>query len=79
MLNESITQSVLTGRDGSKDRGQTQERVRRRANNRLEDLASRSNGQLLPGTVQSAAAGCRCGGSRVEHLHVVEVQLLRTK
>ena len=72
----TITWSAFTGRDGSKDRGQTQERVRGRADHRLEAVAGRSDGQLLPGAIQLEAVGCRRGGPRMEHLHVVEVQLL---
>ena len=75
----AITRSVFTGRDASKDRGQTQEGVRGRADQRLEAVASRSGGQLLSGAVQPAAVGCRRGGPSVEHLHVGEVQLLTTK
>ena len=74
--NNMETWSAFTGRDDSKDRGQTQERVRGRADHRLEAVAGRSDGQLLPGAVQPATAGCWSGGPGVEHVHVVEVQLL---
>ena len=41
-------------------------------------MAGRSDGQLLPGAIQPAPAGGRPGGPLLEHLHVLEVQFIRT-
>ena len=41
-------------------------------------MAGRADGQLLPGAIQPAPAGGRPGGPLLEHLHVLEVQFIRT-